>query len=90
MGADPLDGNPLKTKRPGGRILAQRKASGVLPEGIGNEGAGVHALLAQLRARPTCDAESYHLSMITGVFSPRRGSLHAAHGNAVGMVRYKR
>ena len=28
--------------------------------------------------------------MITGVFSPRRGSLLAAHGNAVGMVRYKR
>jgi hypothetical protein len=27
--------------------------------------------------------------MITGVFSPRRGRLLAAHGNAMGSIRYK-
>jgi hypothetical protein len=36
-----------------------------------------------VEAKPPAGA-SYHLSMITGVFSPRRGSLLAAHGNAMG------
>jgi hypothetical protein len=31
----------------------------------------------------------YHPSMITGVFLPQRGRILAAHGNAMGMVRYK-
>jgi hypothetical protein len=32
---------------------------------------------------------SYQLSMITGVFPPRRGRPLAAHGNPVGLIRYQ-
>ena len=45
--ADPLDGNPLKTKLPGGRILPERKASGILPKRVGNEGLGGSALFTR-------------------------------------------
>ena len=45
LGADALDWDPLKTKLPSGRILPERKAGGILPKRVGNEGLGVRALI---------------------------------------------
>ena len=57
----------------------------------GREGTGGVAPLNHLTAEnpPGSGNASYQLSMITGVPPPRRGRPLAAHGNAVGLIRFK-